>query len=79
MDKILKQITNTKVHIEMSLIEALELKNTLEKQEREEVVCTDSGEYKCLNCGVELYEPTQHYCHFCGQRLRYEESDVIPL
>ena len=79
MDKILKQITNTKVHIEMSLIEALELKNVLDKQECEDVVCTDGGEYKCLNCGVELYEPTQHYCHFCGQRLCYEESDVIPL
>lgn len=77
METILNRIKNYKVTLELTLDEAEELKECLERRNMQSGIPTDDGN-KCPNCFNIFYKGT-HYCAVCGQRVRYIESNDIPL
>lgn len=77
MKKLKKQINETVVELKMTIEEALALKELLEKDELMEGRPKEDG-CECPRCGTKLIKGG-YRCPCCGQRVKYNESDIIPL
>ena len=77
METMLNRIKNYKMTLELTLDEAEELKELLEKKNMRNGIPTDDGN-KCPNC-FNVFHKGTHHCPVCGQRVKYIESNDIPL
>ena len=77
MDTILEKMNSYKVTLELTLDEAEELKECLERRKMQKGIPTDDGN-KCPNC-FNVFHKGTHHCPVCGQRVKYIESNDIPL
>lgn len=77
MDEMLKRINKYKMNLELSLDEAMELRELLEKRKIKDGIPTDDGN-KCPNCH-NVFTKGVHFCPICGQRVFYIELDYVPL
>lgn len=77
MENVLKQINNTKIGISLSISQAMELVEILEKNQIETGLVTENG-CVCPRCKEPLIRH-RFFCPRCGQRAMYIESDIVPL
>lgn len=79
LKKIAKQIKEHKVAIELTVVEAIELRSVLERNIIEMGIPTEKAdENGCPKCGTIIYEGG-YYCPRCGQRVAFNKTNVIPL
>lgn len=79
LKKIAKQIKEHKVVIELTVVEAIELRSVLERNLIEMGIPTEKAdENECPKCGMPIYEGG-YYCPRCGQRVAFNKTNVIPL
>lgn len=79
MTELFNQINETVMTVELTLEEALELKTILSKAvERDGIPEEDPTWNRCPTCGRSFLKGND-YCMGCGQKIRFTESDIIPL
>ena len=70
-------IDGLRVHLDLTIEEVAYLKNLLEKDAIVDGIPSDEG-CVCPECRTALIKGKYH-CPLCGQRVKYIESDTIPL
>lgn len=75
MERILKQINDTRVRLDLSLDETRELQEVLERNRLIHGEPTEDG-CRCPLCKQPLLKD-RFFCPLCGQRVMYIESDVV--
>lgn len=74
MEKITQKITIT-----LSLKDAIEYNELVERDDVKKGIPTESRDInRCPKCGRNFGRDS-YFCGLCGQRVKFVDSDVIPL
>lgn len=73
---MLKKIEKT-ITIELTPREVMEYNALIDRDTMKKGIPTEKGN-KCPMCGTE-FTKNENFCPLCGQKVRFIESDIIPL
>ena len=73
---MLKRIEKT-ITIELTPREVMEYNALIDRDTMKKGIPTEKGN-KCPTCGTE-FTKNENFCPLCGQKVRFIESDIIPL
>lgn len=79
IENVLRQINNTKITLTLTLEEAQVLRHYIEREDEEEGIPTDNGYNNLCPICETSFTKGDNYCPCCGQKVRFNDNDILPL